>query len=170
MSARTGVIASRRPGDTARRWLAPAWGVFGFAVLVACLLPGWSRSALTSGVFRNNYKTADATVHGLSAIERPEDEVLFFEEGTCATVAILGGDYGLTLSVNGKPDASTYHGDMLTQQLTGHLPVLIEETPKRCLLIGLGSGCSAAAIPSMRVAIRATKRRNRCGATAVVPA
>ncbi len=140
------VIASRRPGDTARRWLAPAWGVFGFAVLAACLLPGWSRSALTSGVFRNNYKTADATVHGLSAIERPEDEVLFFEEGTCATVAILGGDYGLTLSVNGKPDASTYHGDMLTQQLTGHLPVLIEETPKRCLLIGLGSGCSAAAM------------------------
>jgi spermidine synthase len=48
----------------------------------------------------------------------------------------------LTLSVNGKPDASS-HEDLPTQILCGHVPLLLAPQPRDVLVIGLASGVTA---------------------------
>ena len=50
----------------------------------------------------------------------------------------------LTLSVNGKPDATSYE-DLPTQILSGHLPLLLAPRPRDVLVIGLASGITAGA-------------------------
>ncbi|MDW7984289.1 MAG: hypothetical protein RMK16_06395 [Acidobacteriota bacterium] len=47
-----------------------------------------------------------------------------------------------TLFVNGKPDASS-HGDMPTQVLSAHIPLLLHPDPQDVLIIGLASGTTA---------------------------
>lgn len=117
------------------------------AVLGPVVLP-WSKGALTAGVFRQG--VASNTLGALYSLSRPEDEIIFYEEGTSATVSVTqttsDGVTNKSLAVNGKTDASTLVADTITQYLTGHLPVLLNGSPDRCLLIGLGSGSSAAAM------------------------
>ncbi len=48
----------------------------------------------------------------------------------------------LTLSMNGKPEASSRE-DLATQILLGHVPLLLAPQPRDVLLIGLASGVSA---------------------------
>ena len=49
--------------------------------------------------------------------------------------------------INGKPDASNVPtGDMRTQLLLAHLPVLLGARPNDVLVIGLGSGVTAGAL------------------------
>jgi spermidine synthase len=119
----------------------------GAAVYAPVYLP-WSKGALTSGVFRAN--APGETDRMLASISAPDDRLIFYAEGTSATVSVNmtrhDGEVNKWLTVNGKTDASTLEGDTITQYLTGHLPVLLNENPERCLLIGLGSGCSAAAM------------------------
>lgn len=166
IAAMHGLMASAREAS-ARMWIA-------FALLAACVLaslplfmgtapaveiagrkyvlgiPEWPKSALVSGIFRRAYDQRDAAEGGVSSIQRPDEDVIFFKEGKSCTVSVIQGGRGddtwKSLAVNGKTDASTLPADMITQQLTGHLPVLLQDTPDRCLLIGLGSGCSAAAM------------------------
>ena len=49
------------------------------------------------------------------------------------------------LRVNGKVDASN-GADMHTQLFSGHIPMLLHPSPKRVLIIGLGSGVTAGAV------------------------
>jgi spermidine synthase len=51
-----------------------------------------------------------------------------------------------TLRVDGKADASTSPDDMPTQMMLGYLPMLVHPDPRRVLVIGLGSGVTAAAV------------------------
>ena len=50
----------------------------------------------------------------------------------------------LSLTVNGKPEAST-ETDMPTQVLLGAIPLLLEPDARRVAIIGLGSGITAGA-------------------------
>ena len=94
--------------------------------------------------------------------------LLFYEEGTEATVSVFNAEYTLSLRTNGKIEASS-HGDMLTQKMISHLAVYYHQgEPKNGLMIGLASGISvgsllthplehletAELIPSMRRAAR----------------
>jgi tetratricopeptide (TPR) repeat protein/SAM-dependent methyltransferase len=49
-----------------------------------------------------------------------------------------------TLAVDGKTDASN-RGDMLTQKLIAHLPLLLHKNPKDVFILGLGSGMTVGA-------------------------
>jgi spermidine synthase len=49
------------------------------------------------------------------------------------------------LSVNGKTDAGSGAEDVLTQRFIAHVPLLLHESPKQVLVVGWGSGASAAA-------------------------
>ena len=62
-----------------------------------------------------------------------------------------------TLAVDGKVDASN-RGDMLTQKLIAHLPLLLHDNPREVGIIGLGSGVTlgAALLASNRA-----RRRDR---------
>ena len=56
-----------------------------------------------------------------------------------------------TLAVDGKVDASN-RGDMLTQKLIAHLPLLLHDNPKAVAIIGLGSGATLGAALSHPIA------------------
>ena len=78
-----------------------------------------------------------------------ERHLLFYKEGLSATVSVTQMRDNLSLSVNGKVDASNQ--DTFTQVLLGHLPMALHPNPKKICIIGLGSGSTAAAVASYPV-------------------
>ena len=78
-----------------------------------------------------------------------EQELVFYKEGLSATVAVKRLRDDLSMSVNGKIDAS--NKDTFTQFLLGHLPMALHPNPKNVCVIGLGSGSTAAAVASYPV-------------------
>ncbi len=106
---------------------------------------GW-KHALSSGAFRARETEAD-----FSVMERRKQHVkiLFYEDAPDATVTVERGDgIGAAdetgLRINGKPDASS-HGDLSSQLLLTHLPLLARPGSKDVFLLGLGSGISGGA-------------------------
>lgn len=106
-------------------------------------IPTWDQTLMTSGPYLyamelglGQAKTKAEAVDRL----RTEADMLFYKEGVTATVSVLRGLDGVTwLRVNGKNDASSL-GDMPSQQLVGHLPLLLTPGAEDVLVIGLGSG------------------------------
>jgi spermidine synthase len=74
--------------------------------------------------------------------------VPFLSEGTEATVSVLefGAEGSRSLFINGKPDASSTPEDMVTQRLLGLIPALFHPRIENALVIGLGSGTTAATL------------------------
>jgi spermidine synthase len=72
---------------------------------------------------------------------------VYHRDGSGATVVVTrtGEKGGFALQVNGKTDAST-GVDMATQQLLGHLPMLLHPAPENTMVVGLGSGVTAGSI------------------------
>lgn len=71
-------------------------------------------------------------------------ELLFAEDGLNASIEVLRAGNNLSLSTNGKIDAST--GDAPTQLMVGHLGAIFHPGPKRVLIIGFGSGMTVSAV------------------------
>ncbi len=65
--------------------------------------------------------------------------LLYYREGAAATVSVRASTGSRSLAIDGKVDASN-GGDMLTQRLLAHLPLLLHPAPRRVGIIGLGSG------------------------------
>jgi spermidine synthase len=83
------------------------------------------------------------------ADRRRDVKILFYEDAADATVSIEQGDIGQTnkqikLRINGKVDASS-HGDLSTQYLLAHLPLLAKPDSKEVFVFGMGSGITAGA-------------------------
>lgn len=77
-------------------------------------------------------------------------KIHYYKDAPDATVAVeesVDPDQPaqLLLRINGKTDAST-HGDLPTQYLLGHLPMLARPESKDVFILGLGSGITAAAV------------------------
>ena len=71
-------------------------------------------------------------------------DLLCFKEGATTTVSVRKFRGDTSLSVDGKVDA-TDAGDMMTQKLLAHIPLLLSKSPKNAAIIGLGSGVTAGA-------------------------
>jgi predicted membrane-bound spermidine synthase len=69
----------------------------------------------------------------------------FIKDASDATVAVERIGEQRQLIVNGKPDAST-GPDLPTQLMVGHLGMLLNPNARRAMVVGLGSGASAAAV------------------------
>jgi len=74
-------------------------------------------------------------------------ELLFYGEGiggftTVTQSADALGNLKYTLANSGKPDASS-RGDMATQTLLAHFPMLFQKNPQTVMVIGLASGVTA---------------------------
>jgi spermidine synthase len=146
-------MASLVLGRAPRRRSRPGNLRFGAAALVitaglTLLAPAWDPALMSAGAFRPNQATYMAALTGLgdgSAVWKATraDEVLYYHEGLNSSVIVVESGGQRTLRVGGKIDASS--GDMETQILLGLLPATLADRGARSLIIGLGSGFTAAA-------------------------
>ena len=108
--------------------------------------PAWDVMAMNSGVFIN--------LHGMPSgstwkdvLEGYEDVVpLYAAEGAVASVFVADEPEhdNRFLAINGKVDASS-RTDLATQLLLAHVPLLLHESPRDVMIVGLASGITAGA-------------------------
>lgn len=111
-----------------------AGGVVAFFLVVTFSTPPWNPLLMSSDLFGK-----------LSTLN-----LLFYKEGISSTVTVvqhptLAKLPHLTLAIDGKANASTT-GDMKTQVLVGHIPMLLAPEAKNVLSIGHGSGITTGSI------------------------
>ena len=113
-----------------------AYALAAGVVIATAVAPQWDPSLLSSGA----YKYAPA-MRGSSSLKTAltAGEVLSYREGSTGTVVVRRLTGTVSLAIDGKVDASNA-GDMLTQRLLAHVPLLLHPNPKRAAIIGLGSG------------------------------
>ncbi len=121
-----------------RSVLLPASIVLG-GVVLALVRPELDVSALNQGLYRDLYT-------GESVARSDPGQLIYHREGRNAPVAVYRTLGSAALHVGGKPDASTNPGDVLTQSLLGHLPVLVAPRAREVAVIGFGSGTTAGAL------------------------
>ncbi len=118
------------------------------------LLPEWDRKVLDSGVYRYAIKQVGGDRGGDAPGDSDDStggghgyyRLVSFQEGASATVSVYRRDASaVALRINGKTDASTT-GDLPTQLLVGHIPMLVAPSVDRVLVIGLGSGLTLGAM------------------------
>ena len=103
--------------------------------------PAWDRELLASGVYMYApYVPPDLDLE----TQLKAGTLLYYREGASATVSVKRLTGTTTLAVDGKTDASN-RGDMLTQKLVAHLPLLLHDNPREVAIIGLGSGVTVGA-------------------------
>ena len=125
-----------------RRVLAPA--LVAAVAAGALLVPSWNRSVMGSGVaiYGAEYGRVIDKI-SLADVMRTRRQ-LFYEEGLTATVTVQEFGYRY-LGADGRTEAGT--GPRVhTELLSGHLPLLVHPSPRRVLVIGLGSGVAVGAI------------------------
>ncbi|MDP6461864.1 MAG: fused MFS/spermidine synthase, partial [Gemmatimonadota bacterium] len=107
-------------------------------------LPDWNRARLTRGGFA---VAVDLRRSGAAELGEERGEVVFLEEGITSTITVRrwGGD--LSMQMNGVTEASNTK-DLVTQVVLGGLGAILHEGPQDVLVIGLGSGITAAAAAS----------------------
>ena len=71
-------------------------------------------------------------------------ELLYYGEGASGIVTVRRVAGTTSLAIDGKVDASN-GGDMLTQKLLAHVPLMLHPSPRRVAVIGLGSGVTVGA-------------------------
>src|SRR5262249_54683732 len=127
---------------TSRRWT----GITASLIIAGGMyfVRPWDQRLMSSGpaIYGHLNVAARENAGGASA---PVAETLFYRDGSSSTVAVLRRAGNTFLRVNGKTDAST-SGDMPTQTMLGHLPMLVHPSPRTILVVGLGSGMTAAAV------------------------
>jgi spermidine synthase len=148
LSVAAGGVAWAAAGGSFR----PVRAAVAIGLAVACPWMGWAvfgdewRRALTLGLWRDPRSVA-SYAEFRSLIR--ENRLVFHRDGAAATVSVNAFNDGvseqLVLRVNGKPDAST-SGDMATQLLLGHLPLLMHPQSSRVLVVGLGGGITSGAV------------------------
>ena len=128
------------------RWVASTTSAL--LLLSVFISPRWDPMLMSSGIYllRDRARlNAAREFRIMDALPNPGQgrELLYYKEGAAATVAVIRIGNELSMSVGGKPDA-TSHGDMPTQiSLTLVPEILHAQGPEEVLVIGLGSGVSA---------------------------
>ncbi len=109
------------------------------AVGVAWQTPRLDPALLSSGAYKY-----------LSYLDSPDPESVltagtleYYREGA-STVSVRRAAGARMLAIDGKVDASDA-GDMLTQKLLAHVPLLLHPEPRQVAVIGLGSGVTMGA-------------------------
>jgi spermidine synthase len=125
------LVGSRPGGATAGMALALAAGAAG----LAAALPPFDVRLLSSGAYKYaSYLRQTDIEASLSA-----GRLLYYADGAGATVSVRRVAGSTSLAIDGKVDASDT-GDMLTQRLLAHIPLLLHREARDVAIIGLGSG------------------------------
>jgi spermidine synthase/Tfp pilus assembly protein PilF len=121
---------------------------------LAISAPRWDAPLMSMGVYRPaqagrvaSYAQFVRVPGGVVWRASRLENVLFYREGASASVMVGADPEGKNrwLRVDGKIDAGTGE-DMATQVLLGLLPAACADSGARALVIGLGSGTTAAAV------------------------
>lgn len=147
VNAVIGVVILAR-GAARRRllaWIGLPLLVFGIVSYVGWRFESTWQGVLTQGLWRKSPPESMAEVRRWAE----GNEILYHKDGAGASVTVNSHDPGenaeLSLRVNGKVDASA-PGDMLTQLLLGHIPLLLHSGAEDVLVVGLGSGVTCGAV------------------------
>jgi spermidine synthase len=136
MASATGIVLRRGTSRIGRTVVAAG------AVTVAAtavFLPRWDRALIASGAYKY---AAYMPAEYREAILRA-GRLVSYKEGAAATVTVRQAAGTRSLAIDGKVDASDA-GDMLTQKLLAHAPLLLHPQARRVGIIGLGSGITLA--------------------------
>ncbi|MFN0152582.1 MAG: fused MFS/spermidine synthase [bacterium] len=148
-----GLAALVRSSLVSSRRVIVGAGSVAIALILIFAAPEWDLRVLTAGIFR---PAAAGAIAGITDPRRSSqdrlteafavDSVVFYKEGVNATVSLnrttATGD--LFLKIGGKTDASS--GDIETQLLSGHLPMLFAPDSAKVMVIGQGSGMTLAGV------------------------
>ncbi len=103
----------------------------------------WPAWRCRAGIRRSSRAAPTSTASAMSGdalqVSLWAGYLAYYEEGATATVAVRQAAGTTSLSIDGKVDASNA-GDMLTQRLLAHVPLLLHPNPKTVAVLGLGSG------------------------------
>lgn len=131
------VLLAARPGRTALFAGVTAATLLGAA---GWMLPDWNRAMMSGGAYKHSNQVHGADLQaGLEA-----GRLVYYGEGAGGTVSVRVVAGATSLAIDGKVDASDA-GDMLTQMLLAHLPLLLHPQPRQVAIIGLGSGVTLGA-------------------------
>jgi len=126
---------------TGRRGRLAAAAVAVVPLAVVWARPAWDLDLILGGAYK--YGRYLAGVDPESALRA--GTLLYHADGRTGVVSVRRTAGVLALAIDGKVDASN-GGDMLTQKLLGHLPLLLHPAPRRAAVIGLGSGVTLGAV------------------------
>jgi hypothetical protein len=144
-----GIVAlcAASPGRARTMALAASALVLGIIwAWYATSMKDWNDQVLSFGTYRNRERLRDINELDLRATTR---KTVYYRDGVDATVAVfdLPIEGERSMAINGKYDASL-HGDLATQKLVSHIPMLVHPNPRNVLVIGIGSGASIGAVLS----------------------
>lgn len=133
---------ARRPWRVALGFLAPALAVLTLAS------PDWDIRMLNIGGF---YRKTGMSTETISR-EVENYRTLYYREGVSSTVYVFEDRTNgqVSLKINGKTDGSTSKYDMVTQRIMAVFPTLKAASPKKVLVIGLGTGNTLGALSRFR--------------------
>ncbi|MGA1868801.1 MAG: fused MFS/spermidine synthase [bacterium] len=151
-----GIMLKNRKKSIVRFSMITALALAG---LILCFYyPEWNHRQLSNGKYHRFQKIrADITstgwleslFHGSKILARSETkgELVYYGDGiggftTVVKSADAFGNIHYVMANSGKADA-TSHGDMTTQTLLAHLPMLFHKDPKAVMVLGLASGITA---------------------------
>jgi spermidine synthase len=122
-----------------RRWMPLAAAV----ILVSGIfwIPQWNPQLMTAGAYKYAPYLSRLDLESVLG----SGDLLYFKEGTTTTVSVKKYRGRVSLSVDGKVDA-TDAGDMLTQKLLAHVPLLLRNAAKNVAIVGFGSGVTAGSV------------------------
>jgi spermidine synthase len=104
----------------------------------------WNKGVMSVGVAPNAVWLEKLTRIGDLETIASVPELLYYKDGLSATVAVKKDRRDISISIDGKTDASAV-GDLPTELLVGYLPLFIHSDPETVMVLGLGSGISLAA-------------------------
>ena len=123
-----------------RLWLAAGAVAAAAIAAIATSMPPWDPAVMTSGAYKYApYVEAPDLESALAA-----GTLLYHRDGAASTVTVRRTAGVTSLAIDGKIDASN-GGDMLTQKLLAHVPLLLHPRARRVAIVGLGSGVTLGA-------------------------
>jgi spermidine synthase len=149
-----GFLTFRKAGVPFLRW-SPLVLIGVLGVGLAFYFPHWDRKTLSKGKYHRFERSEIRNASWMKTLVSPKsvhfaedegEELVYYGDGIGGFTAVLKqdvlGDMKYILLNSGKPDAS-FPGDMATQVLSAHFPLLFHPAPKTVLVIGLASGITA---------------------------
>ena len=137
------------------------WALISIPAIIAIILtfyyPVWNHQLLAEGKY-HRFNQMGVDIKGLSwwkslidgsdiLKSNEKGELLYYGEGVGGFTTVLKftdvlGNYEYSMANSGKVDAST-RGDMKTQTLLAHFPMLFHPHAKKVMVLGLASGITA---------------------------